>query len=161
MREAIRAALSGSRWALLPQNVIVSNGVVHLWGAISSEEGRKAICVTAGNVAGVKEVKNHLDLQWPFARQHNCAYILCHTVTCFWFNALNGAIYATEAPQGDRGGHEGRPGGALRVPLSAAPVPAAFGGNRARRGCDAAAVHADAAHARVSRPRLGHRGRTR
>lgn len=61
IRDAILAALSGNRWELRPQNVIVSKGIVHLWGAITSDEERKAICVTARNVPGVKEVQNHLE----------------------------------------------------------------------------------------------------
>ncbi|MFX1767911.1 CBS domain-containing protein [Paraburkholderia sp. A1RI-2L] len=61
IRDAILAALSGNRWALLPQNVVVSKGIVHLWGAITSEEERQAICVTARNVPGVKEVESHLE----------------------------------------------------------------------------------------------------
>ena len=60
IRGAILAALSGSRWALRPQNVIVSNGVVHLWGVVTSEDEGKAIRVAAENVPGVKEVKSHL-----------------------------------------------------------------------------------------------------
>jgi CBS domain-containing protein len=61
IREAILTQLEGHRWALLPQNVMVTNGIVHLWGVITSEEEGKAICVAAANVPGVKKVESHLD----------------------------------------------------------------------------------------------------
>jgi osmotically-inducible protein OsmY len=43
------------------QNVIVKEGIVHLWGFVQSEEERRAICVAAQSVPGVKEVKRHLE----------------------------------------------------------------------------------------------------
>jgi len=61
IREAILSAMSASRWALQRDNVIVTNGVVHLWGMITSEDEGKAIRVAAENVPGVKEVKSHLE----------------------------------------------------------------------------------------------------
>lgn len=41
-------------------NVIVQNGVVHLWGVIVDERQRKAMCLAAEGVPGVKEVHDHL-----------------------------------------------------------------------------------------------------
>ncbi|WP_434666889.1 CBS domain-containing protein [Paraburkholderia sp. A3BS-1L] len=61
IRRAILNELSRSRWALQPQNVIVTNGVAHLWGVIRSEDERNAIRVAAENVSGVREVQCHLD----------------------------------------------------------------------------------------------------
>jgi CBS-domain-containing membrane protein len=61
LRDAILAAMAGERWALLRGQVIVTDGVVHLWGVIKSEEERKAICVAAQNVPGVKQVMSNLD----------------------------------------------------------------------------------------------------
>jgi CBS-domain-containing membrane protein len=61
LRDAILAAMAGERWALLRGQVIVTDGVVHLWGVINSEEERKAICVAAQNVPGVRQVISHLD----------------------------------------------------------------------------------------------------
>jgi CBS domain-containing protein len=61
IREAILSAMKGNRWALLRNNVLVTNGVVHLWGVITSEDEGKAIRVAAENVPGVKEVKSHLE----------------------------------------------------------------------------------------------------
>ena len=43
-------------------NIIVENGVVHLWGVVDSAEQSKAIAVAAQNTAGVREVENRLIL---------------------------------------------------------------------------------------------------
>jgi CBS-domain-containing membrane protein len=61
IREAIIRELSGRRWALHAENVIVNDGVVHLWGVISSAEQGRAMCVAAENVPGVKGVESHMD----------------------------------------------------------------------------------------------------
>ncbi|HDR9510465.1 histidine kinase [Burkholderia cepacia] len=60
IREAILHAMSGQRWALSRGQVIVKKGEVHLWGVIFSEEERKAVCVAAQTVPGVKQVISHL-----------------------------------------------------------------------------------------------------
>ena len=60
IREAILKAMSGQRWALSRGQIIVKNGKVHLWGVIFSEEERKAVCVAAQTVPGVKQVISHL-----------------------------------------------------------------------------------------------------
>jgi CBS-domain-containing membrane protein len=41
-------------------NVIVHNSAVHLWGVILDERQRKATCLAAEGVPGVKEVHDHL-----------------------------------------------------------------------------------------------------
>ncbi|WP_434667013.1 CBS domain-containing protein [Paraburkholderia sp. A3BS-1L] len=61
IRQAILTELGRNRWALQPQNVIVTNGVAHLWGVIKSEDEREAIRIAAENIPGVREVKCHLD----------------------------------------------------------------------------------------------------
>jgi CBS domain-containing protein len=61
IREAVLAELHGHRWALPSQNVIVADGVVHLWGVVESEEERSAIRVAAESVQGVKRVESHLE----------------------------------------------------------------------------------------------------
>ncbi|SEJ34821.1 CBS domain-containing protein [Paraburkholderia diazotrophica] len=58
--EAIVAALRDKRWALSKENVIVKDGVAHLWGVIQSEDEERAICVAALEVKGVKEARAHL-----------------------------------------------------------------------------------------------------
>ena len=59
--EAIVAALRDKRWALAKENVIVKDGVAHLWGVIESDEERRAIRIAAEGVPGVKRVESHLE----------------------------------------------------------------------------------------------------
>jgi CBS domain-containing protein len=59
MRERMLAAFVTQPWA--PQvNVVVKNGVAELWGTITDERERQACIVTAENVAGIREVHDHL-----------------------------------------------------------------------------------------------------
>lgn len=61
IREALLAELKKSDWAPLTMtNVVVSDGVVELWGAILDGRQRKAIKVAAENIPGVKAVHDHL-----------------------------------------------------------------------------------------------------
>jgi CBS domain-containing protein len=46
-------------------DVMVTDGIVHLWGNVASEAERKAMSVVAENTAGVKVVKNHLRVLPP------------------------------------------------------------------------------------------------
>jgi len=58
-RDRVLAAFGKQSWA--PQiNVVVKNGVAELWGTIMDERERRACIVTAENVAGVNEVRDHL-----------------------------------------------------------------------------------------------------
>jgi len=41
-------------------NVVVSNGVVYLWGATQSEPERDAVRIAAETTPGVKRIENHL-----------------------------------------------------------------------------------------------------
>ena len=41
-------------------NVVVSNGVVHLWGAAQSESERDAVRIAAETTPGVKRIENHM-----------------------------------------------------------------------------------------------------
>jgi CBS domain-containing protein len=59
IREQIVAAVNEQPWA--PSiNVVVKNGVAELWGTIMDDRERRACIVAAENVAGVKEVRDHL-----------------------------------------------------------------------------------------------------
>ena len=66
VRAAVTAAL-GASWARRwPKNVIVEDGVVHLWGTVESRAERDACRVAAENVPGVRRVEDHLsDLDLP------------------------------------------------------------------------------------------------
>jgi CBS domain-containing protein len=61
IREQLLAELSKQSWAPLGAlEIIVRDGVVDLWGAITDERARPALIVAAENVAGVKGVNDHL-----------------------------------------------------------------------------------------------------
>jgi CBS-domain-containing membrane protein len=61
IRDQLLAELKEQDWSPLAMtNVVVSNGVVELWGAIIDERQRAALKVAAENIAGVKAVKDHL-----------------------------------------------------------------------------------------------------
>jgi CBS domain-containing protein len=62
IRNAFLAEIRNQAWVELPDegNVIVDNGVIHLWGAVSSQEVRKAMIVAAQNIPGVKGVEDHM-----------------------------------------------------------------------------------------------------
>jgi CBS domain-containing protein len=56
---AIAAEISGKPWGTFA-NVIVKDGVVHLWGFIDTEAERKALVLAAQNTPGVIGVEDHL-----------------------------------------------------------------------------------------------------
>lgn len=60
IRERIAQAINKTRWRPIGLQVTVSNGVVHLHGIVVNDGSRRAAIVAAENVAGVKEVHDHL-----------------------------------------------------------------------------------------------------
>jgi CBS-domain-containing membrane protein len=60
LRKRIVEAISNKDWSPLDLQVAVRDGVVHLHGLIESEAARKAAIVATENVAGVKEIRDHL-----------------------------------------------------------------------------------------------------
>lgn len=61
IREQLLAALAKEGLPRGPQvNVVVSEGVVHLWGLVESEEERKALRVAAESITGVRGIEDHL-----------------------------------------------------------------------------------------------------
>ena len=63
IRARLCSELERQPWAFPPTdaNVIVDHGEVHLWGYIGTESARRAIIVTAENIAGVRHVHDHMD----------------------------------------------------------------------------------------------------
>jgi CBS domain-containing protein len=61
IHDTICAEVEKIAWGPSPvmNNVTVHDGVVHLWGYVSSENERKALRIAAGRVVGVKEVRDH------------------------------------------------------------------------------------------------------
>ena len=54
LRHDVLAALRDKRWTSYgPTNVIVSDGVVELWGWVETEAARRAVLVAAREIAGV------------------------------------------------------------------------------------------------------------
>ncbi len=64
IRDAVLAELRAQPWGGNPTeaNVMVEDGVVHLWGYVYSEAERQARTVAAENTAGVRRVEDHMDL---------------------------------------------------------------------------------------------------
>jgi CBS domain-containing protein len=61
IRQRLRAELEQQRWAPSSMiDVVVRNGVVHLWGTILDERQRQGIRVVAENIPGVRAVEDHL-----------------------------------------------------------------------------------------------------
>lgn len=61
IRRDVQAVVEQQPWrSPWTTNVVVSAGVVHLWGFVQSDPVLKAYRVAAENVAGVRKVKNHM-----------------------------------------------------------------------------------------------------
>lgn len=61
IREDILHTLQDEEWATLPYaNVIVEDGVAHLWGMAETDAQIKAVEIVAGNATGVTSVENHM-----------------------------------------------------------------------------------------------------
>jgi CBS domain-containing protein len=66
IRAAMNDVLKNEEWAMSAMvNVIVSEGVVHLWGVIDSDDQRQALRVAAENIPGVTTVEEHLSFSLP------------------------------------------------------------------------------------------------
>ncbi len=60
IRDTLLREISDQPWTTPDTNVIVEQGVVHLWGIVQSEEQRRALIVAAENTQGVKGVEDHM-----------------------------------------------------------------------------------------------------
>jgi CBS domain-containing protein len=63
IRARLLAELGRQQWAgkLWAQDIIISDGIVHLWfGSDEPEERRQAVRVAAENIAGVRSVEEHI-----------------------------------------------------------------------------------------------------
>jgi osmotically-inducible protein OsmY len=61
IREQLTAELTAQPWVrLMTKNVVVEDGIVHLFGLVQSEDERLALRVAAENVPGVKSVEDHM-----------------------------------------------------------------------------------------------------
>lgn len=68
IRKQIENELEGEVWAnLRTTNVVVMDGVAHLWSMVGSESERHALVVAAERVPGVKRVEEHIAVLMPGA----------------------------------------------------------------------------------------------
>jgi CBS domain-containing protein len=68
VRAAVLDAVDKQSWTpMTTLNVTAADGVVDLWGTITNEDERRAICVLAENTPGVKRVNDHLVFVEPYS----------------------------------------------------------------------------------------------
>ena len=68
IRTTILDALDKQPWAPVTSlNVTVADGVVDVWGTITDDSERRAVCVVVENTAGVKTVHDHLVFVEPYS----------------------------------------------------------------------------------------------
>ena len=61
VRERLLVELSKQQWASPSEsNIVVSDGVVHIWGTVGSEKERTALRVLAENIPGVRGIDDHM-----------------------------------------------------------------------------------------------------
>lgn len=66
IRKEIEDELADEAWAnLRTTNVVVTDGVVHLWSMVGSESEREALVVAARRVSGVRRVEPHIAVLTP------------------------------------------------------------------------------------------------
>ncbi len=69
IREEVLALVKREGWITHGSfNVMVSGGVVELWGWVDSEDERKALLIAVEDIAGVREVNDHLGSLRPSMR---------------------------------------------------------------------------------------------
>ncbi|KAA1003501.1 CBS domain-containing protein [Paraburkholderia panacisoli] len=61
IRAMLMGELAGRKWSFAGRNLVVTNGVVHLWGVFHSMEAVEAVRVAAQNIPGVKRVEDHTE----------------------------------------------------------------------------------------------------
>jgi CBS domain-containing protein len=61
IRDTLMAELGRQSWSRRAENtVVVTDGIVHLWGLVATPEELRALELAAQGVAGVKAVRNHM-----------------------------------------------------------------------------------------------------
>ncbi|WP_321574356.1 BON domain-containing protein [Paraburkholderia franconis] len=54
--------IAGHPWACAGQNIVVRDGVVHLWGIYRSLAAIQAMRTAAESIQGVKRVEDHVEV---------------------------------------------------------------------------------------------------
>lgn len=66
LRREIESAVRGRSWSLAQRSdVVVQDGVAHLWGVVPNDLVRQAYCLAAEKVPGVKTVQSHMHVVPP------------------------------------------------------------------------------------------------
>jgi osmotically-inducible protein OsmY len=62
IRAQLLAELREQKWADASEDrVVVTDGVVHLWGIVRSEDERRALRIAAENTPGVRGIEDHTE----------------------------------------------------------------------------------------------------
>ncbi|MFM0055306.1 CBS domain-containing protein [Paraburkholderia phytofirmans] len=61
IRAMLMGELAGRKWSFAGRNIVVADGVVHLWGIFHSVEAVEAVRVAAQTIPGVKRVEDHTE----------------------------------------------------------------------------------------------------
>jgi CBS domain-containing protein len=61
IRAMLMGELAGHKWSFAGRNIVVTDGVVHLWGVFHSMEAVEAVRVAAETIPGVKRVEDHTE----------------------------------------------------------------------------------------------------
>jgi CBS domain-containing protein len=66
LRREVESAVRGRSWSLARRSdVVVQDGIAHLWGVVPSDLVRQAYCLAAEKVPGVKGVQSHMHVVPP------------------------------------------------------------------------------------------------
>lgn len=67
IRAMLMGELTGRSWAFAGRNIVVTDGIVHVWGMYRSADAVSAVCVAAAGIPGVKSVQDHTQSYEPLA----------------------------------------------------------------------------------------------
>jgi len=62
LKSAVQDAIRATGARTIYVNVVVADGVVHLWGVAHSEDEKQAMCVAAESVPGAREVRERISI---------------------------------------------------------------------------------------------------
>jgi CBS domain-containing protein len=66
LRRDVESAVRGRSWSLARRSdIVVQDGIAHLWGVVPSDLVRQAYCLAAEKVPGVKGVQSHMHVVPP------------------------------------------------------------------------------------------------
>ena len=63
IRALLMGEIAGQKWSYVGRNVVVRDGIVHLWGSVWSSDEIRATRIAAENIPGIKGVEEHIETQ--------------------------------------------------------------------------------------------------